>query len=184
MGWRLGYQDNPRGGSIFWLELPLATAAKLPLPVAPPVTEVPAAQLPKPGETPALHVLVVDDVAMNRDIAAAFLRAAGQQVDCVDGGAEAVSAVAGTDFDVVLMDVRMPVVDGLEATRRIRALGGSRGQVPIVALTAQAFTEQVTECRDAGMNDHLVKPYSPATLLAATLRAGAARHNGVAPGPH
>ncbi len=111
--------------------------------------------------TPALHVLVVDDVAMNRDIAASFLRASGQRVDCVEGGAEAVSAVAGIDFDVVLMDVRMPGIDGLEATRRIRALDGPRGRVPIVALTAQAFTEQVAECRNAGMDDHLVKPFSP-----------------------
>ena len=80
---------------------------------------------------------------MNRDIAGSFLSAAGHEVTCAEGGAEAVAAAASTDFDVVLMDVRMPEMDGFEATRRIRALGSARGRVPIVALTAQAFTEQV-----------------------------------------
>jgi DNA-binding response OmpR family regulator len=71
------------------------------------------------------------------------------------------------------MDVRMPEMDGLEATRRIRALEGPRGRVPIVALTAQAFTEQVAECRKAGMDDHLPKPFDPDSLLTAVLRAAA-----------
>jgi response regulator RpfG family c-di-GMP phosphodiesterase len=69
------------------------------------------------------------------------------------------------------MDVRMPVMDGLEATRRIRALGGTRGRVPIVALTAQAFTEQIAECHKAGMDSYLGKPFEPDTLLAAIVRA-------------
>jgi CheY-like chemotaxis protein/HPt (histidine-containing phosphotransfer) domain-containing protein len=90
--------------------------------------------------------------------------------------AQAVAAVAATDFNVVLMDVRMPEMDGLEATRRIRALEGSRGQVPIVALTAQAFTEQVAECRKAGMDGHLAKPFDPDQLLSAILLAAAAEH--------
>jgi CheY-like chemotaxis protein/HPt (histidine-containing phosphotransfer) domain-containing protein len=119
----------------------------------------------------ALHVLVVDDIAMNRDIAGSFLRAAGHKVTCVEGGAEAIAIVEQTDFDVVLMDVRMPEMDGLEATRRIRAIAGVRGQVPIVALTAQAFSEQVAECRKAGMSLHLPKPFDPDSLLAAVLRA-------------
>src|ERR1700710_1597613 len=118
-----------------------------------------------------LHVLIVDDVAMNREVAGSFLQAAGHTVICVDGGAEAVTAVAVTNFDVVLMDVRMPQMDGLEATRRIRALEGTRGQVPIVALTARAFAQQVEECRKAGMNGHVSKPFSPEALVAAVVRA-------------
>ena len=121
----------------------------------------------------ALDVLVVDDVLMNREIAGTFLRAGGHRVVCVEGGTEAVAAVAITDFDVVLMDVRMPKMDGLEATRRIRALEGARGRVPIVALTAHAFTEQVAECRNAGMDSHLAKPFNPGMLLAAVARASA-----------
>jgi PAS domain S-box-containing protein len=168
LGGRLGHDDNPKGGSVFWLELPLDTA------LASPPAEPPAADAPAPAP-PVLHVLVVDDVAMNRDIAGSFLRAAGHKVTCVEGGAEAIAAVGTIDFDVVLMDVRMPEMDGLEATRRIRALDGERGRVPIVALTAQAFTEQVAECRKAGMDSHLPKPFGPDTLLTAVLRAAAAR---------
>jgi CheY-like chemotaxis protein/HPt (histidine-containing phosphotransfer) domain-containing protein len=165
---RLGHDDNPNGGSIFWLELPSNTALPSP-PAAPPNTD---ALTPTPS---VLHVLVVDDVAMNRDIAGSFLRAAGHRVTCVEGGAEAIAAVGTIDFDVVLMDVRMPEMDGLEATRRIRAIDGERGRVPIVALTAQAFTEQVAECRKAGMDSHLPKPFGPDTLLTAVLRAAASK---------
>ncbi|MDQ2762087.1 MAG: ATP-binding protein, partial [Pseudomonadota bacterium] len=157
MGGRLGHDDNPGGGSVFWLELPLNAPARAGLDPTPAAHE-PAAQTtfaPLRG----LHALVVDDAIMNREIASAFLRAAGCDVTCAEGGAEAVSAAAGTDFDVVLMDVRMPGMDGLEATRRIRVLQGARGQVPIVALTAQAFTDQVAECRKAGMDSHLAKPF-------------------------
>jgi CheY-like chemotaxis protein len=119
-------------------------------------------------------VLVVDDVLMNRDIASSFLRASGHTVICVDSGQEALTAAARADFDVVLMDVRMPEMDGLEASRRIRSLEGARGQVPIVALTAQAFTDQIAECRAAGMDSHLAKPFDPATLLNAVVSAVAA----------
>jgi hypothetical protein len=128
-------------------------------------------------------VLVVDDVLMNRDVAASFLRVDGHDVTCVEGGAQAVQAAATTDFDVVLMDVRMPEIDGLEATRRIRALGGERGRVPIVALTAQSFTDQVEECRNAGMNGHLAKPFTPESLLAALAQAvSTGRPQGADPG--
>ena len=119
----------------------------------------------------ALRVLVVDDVAMNRDIAGSYLRAAGHKVTCVESGAEAIAAIKTTAFDVVLMDVRMPEMDGLETTRRIREFAGTRGRVPIVAFTARAFTEQVLECREAGMDNHLAKPFTPDTLLTAVLNA-------------
>jgi CheY-like chemotaxis protein len=124
---------------------------------------------------PGLHVLVVDDIAMNLDIAAAFLRAAGHTATLCDTAAAAIDAAASADFDVILMDVRMPEMDGLEATRRIRALPGHRCQVPIVALTALAFLDEVEDCRRAGMNGHLAKPFRHDTLNDAILRATAAR---------
>jgi CheY-like chemotaxis protein len=127
--------------------------------------------LPDPTSSRPLHVLVVDDVAIGRDVASAFLHAAGYNVTCVEGGAEAVAAVASADFQVVLMDVRMPEMDGLEATRRIRALDGPRSRVPIVAMTALNFGDQITACRNAGMDSHLAKPFDPDTLLAAVLHA-------------
>jgi PAS domain S-box-containing protein len=172
IGGRLGHDDNPGGGSVFWLELPLVGTSAA-SEAAPAVSRVAPGVVA--GVTRVLRVLVVDDVAMNRDIAGAFLRSAGHQVTCVESGAEAIVEVSNTDFDVVLMDVRMPEMDGLEATRRIRVLEGSRGQVPIVALTAQAFTDQIAECREAGMDSHLGKPFDPEMLLRAVQRATAAR---------
>ena len=117
-----------------------------------------------------LHVLLVDDLAMNREIVASFLRAAGHSTTCVGSGAEAVATVATTPFDIVLMDVRMPKMDGLEATRRIRALEGDHGGVPIMALTVQASTEQIMECRKAGMNSHSPKCFDLDALLAAVVQ--------------
>jgi signal transduction histidine kinase len=195
MGGRTGHEDNPAGGSLFWLEVPLVAVpvASRVLPLAPdpdltprqtadgPTANGQASARAASGETPTLHVLVVDDMLMNRDIAGSFLRAAGLIVTCAEGGAEAVAAVLLTDFDVVLMDVRMPVIDGLEATRQIRAFAGPRGRVPIVALTAQAFAEQVAECGNAGMDGHLGKPFDPDTLLAAVVRAAEVGRDGRVP---
>jgi PAS domain S-box-containing protein len=179
IGGGIGYENNPGGGSVFWLELPLdAVPSSVPAAVS-------ALGLPDARRMRALHVLVVDDVAMNRDIASSFLRAAGHTVKCVEDGSKAIAAVASTDFDVVLMDVRMPEMDGLEATGRIRSLEGTRARVPIVALTAQAFTEQVAECRKAGMDSHLSKPFDQSSLLKAVARAaevGPARLEGHGPG--
>jgi CheY-like chemotaxis protein len=118
-------------------------------------------------------VLVADDDALNRDIASKFLTLGGHTVVCVDNGAAAVDAATAEDFDVILMDVRMPVMNGLEATRKIRALPAPRGVVPVIALTAQAFAEQIEICRKAGMNTHVSKPFKQAVLLAAVDDAAA-----------
>jgi signal transduction histidine kinase/DNA-binding response OmpR family regulator len=176
MGGRLGHEDNPGGGSVFWLELPLvAGTIATPLALAAHVPEIP---VPQPPPAHRLRVLVVDDVAMNLDIAGGFLRAAGHEATYAEGGIEAVTAVATTDFDLVLMDVRMPGVDGLEATRRIRALGGRRGRVPIVALTAWVFSDQVNECFKAGMDGHLAKPFTSDALRDAVASAWRGRSSG------
>ncbi len=156
MGGQIGYADNPGGGSLFWVELPaniaLAKVSK---------AEATSAETEKRG----LRVLVVDDDALNRDIASGFLRFGGHEVICLDNGIAAVETAAAEDFDVILMDVRMPGMDGLEATRLIRALPGSRGKVPVVAVTAQAFAEQIDICRKAGMNTHVSKPFDQKVLL-------------------
>ena len=173
MGGSVGYDDNPDGGSVFWLELPLVTAG-----TPQPEEKYPADQeivRLTPAFEHALQVLVVDDMPMNRDIAEAFLRSAGHEVTCVDNGADAVTLAASTDFDAVVMDVRMPQMDGLEATRRIRAFAGRRGEVPIVALTAHAFTEQIKDCQKAGMDGHLAKPFDMESLLSAVGRAVVAK---------
>jgi signal transduction histidine kinase/CheY-like chemotaxis protein/HPt (histidine-containing phosphotransfer) domain-containing protein len=163
LGGCIGHHDNAGGGSVFWLELP-ADPAGASVPATASLRAVPA----------ALHVLVVEDVAMDRDIAARFLAATGHTVTSVQDGAAAIAAVAATDFDVVLMDLRMPGTDGLEAARRIRTIEGPRGRVPIVAVTGDGSAEQVAACRDAGMDSHLAKPFDPDTLAAVVLRASTA----------
>jgi signal transduction histidine kinase/CheY-like chemotaxis protein len=153
----IGHTANPGGGSVFWLDLPAADpAAGLVQSDA-----VPAAPPPLPS---GRRVLLVDDIAMNRDVIGALLRAAGHEVVLADRGHEAVRLAAEQSFDLILMDVRMPEMDGLAATRRIRALPGRRSHVPILALTAYAFRDQVEQCREAGMDGHLAKPVDYATL--------------------
>lgn len=163
MGGRIGYDDNPGGGSIFWLDMPVA--------VDDPAEAAAAAEPAAPGPAARLRVLVVDDVETNRVIAARFLELAGFTVICAGHGAEAVRLAGSQCFDIVLMDVRMPGMDGLEATRRIRALPPPHGAVPIVALTAQAFADDVARCSAAGMNGHISKPFEQATLVAMVQRA-------------
>ena len=178
MGGCLEHEDNQGTGSVFRVELPLVARPDETLASAAAEAAARAYSdrtvVQTVPEMRPLRVLVVDDMAMNREIASSFLCAAGHEVFGASDGAEAVRTVAADDFDVVLMDIRMPGMDGLEATRRIRALDGPRGQVPVVALTAQAFVEQVEQCRLAGMNDHLAKPFTPEALLASVLHAASA----------
>ena len=104
---------------------------------------------------------------MNRDVIGAFLRTAGHDVTMAENGQDAVTAARGGDFDLILMDIRMPVMDGLEAAKCIRALPGRRGRVPIIALTAHAFPTEIAQCEDAGMNGHVAKPVDYRTLVRA-----------------
>ena len=112
-----------------------------------------------------LHVLVADDNQINLRLVAALLDAAGHTAHLVTNGREAVEAVARDHYDVVLMDVQMPVLDGVQATRQIRALPPPRNAVPIVALTADALTGAEERYRAVGMDAYLSKPLSPATLM-------------------
>jgi len=161
MGGDIGHRDNPGGGSVFWFDLPAGTEK---------AAEPAVAENAAPVRC-GLRVLVADDTATGRDVAGAFLRAAGHHVTLAQNGSEVVELAASEDFDVVLMDMRMPVQDGIEAARRIRALGGPRGQVPIVAVTANALDRHVQECRDAGMAGHPAKPFVQAELLAVVGKA-------------
>ena len=114
-----------------------------------------------PSSTPSKNVrlLVVEDRTMNQEIARVFLEHAGYDVRVVDSGAGAIAAVQAERFDAVLMDMQMPEMDGLEATRRIRALGGDLARMPIIALSARVRLDDIEQCRAAGMNDHLGKPF-------------------------
>ncbi|MFM7345369.1 MAG: response regulator [Tagaea sp.] len=104
----------------------------------------------------------------------------GHRVDAVNNGREAVEAAAALPYDLILMDVQMPEMDGLEATRRIRDLAGPARSTPIVALTANAFAQDERACREAGMDGFLAKPFDPAALAAAIARHARAE---IAPAP-
>ncbi len=117
-----------------------------------------------------LAILVAEDAAMNQKLVVQMLEPLGAEVDVVADGAAAVAAVERRDYALVLMDMEMPVLGGLDATRQIRALGGAAASVPIVALTANVFPEQLDLCREAGMDDHLTKPFGADDLAAKALR--------------
>jgi signal transduction histidine kinase/DNA-binding response OmpR family regulator len=164
MGGRIGCDSAPVRGAIFWVELPMPAVEARPEPAAAPIPAPPPP--PQPATERSLRLLVADDILVNRTLARIMLERAGHSVELVANGIEAVEAVQRTDFDAVLMDVQMPVMDGLEATRRIRALPGAASRVVIVALSASAMTDQVEACLAAGMDGHLAKPINRAELLA------------------
>ncbi|MBB3900411.1 ATP-binding protein [Roseococcus suduntuyensis] len=154
---RVGVESVPGQGATFWLELPLEPAR---LPV-----DAPGARGAAPA-LPPLRLLVADDIAPNRILMRALLSAAGHQVSLATNGAEALAQVEAGQFDAVLMDVRMPGMDGLEATRRIRALPPPLNRTPVIAVTASAMSEEVEECRAAGMDAHIAKPVDREALFA------------------
>lgn len=114
-----------------------------------------------------MRVLIVDDSKANRNIARVLLGNGGHFVIEVEGGLEAVQIASKENFDVILMDIAMPEMDGLAATRAIRALEGARSRVPIIAWTAHDVPGMRGQTRSAGMNGYLTKPIVRATLLSA-----------------
>lgn len=115
-----------------------------------------------------LEILVVEDVIDNQDLFRFFLEAAGAGVDIAINGQDAVDKAPKRPYDVILMDIQMPVLDGLSATRALRSAGLT---VPIIALTAHAMPEEVAKSKAAGCVDHVAKPVSSQVLVAAITRA-------------
>ena len=138
-------------------------------------TALPAHATPTTFKYPAMEsirgarVLVVDDMALNREVARTCLIVAGLQVIEAENGREALEVLAAEEVELVLMDIQMPVMDGLAATRAIRA-SPRLAQLPVLAMTAHAMQGDREQSLAAGMNDHLTKPISPETLYAAMLR--------------
>ena len=159
-------RDSPGTGSTFWFTVPYRSAVD-----AASIDGNPDHRRRSWEATRSLRVLVADDNHINQMLLSAMLHRLGHQVDLVENGALAVEAVKGVAYDVVLMDVRMPEMNGPDATRAIRRFGSSYETLPVIACTADAVAERQASYRDAGMDDCVTKPIDLGTLLATIDRA-------------
>ena len=158
MGGKIGVRSREGEGATFWFTVAL--------PMAPPESLVPVIETP-PASAPAprgVSILLVEDVEVNQDLARAVLQRMGHTVEVASDGEEAIAMVRGGDYDLVLMDVQMPVMDGVTATKLIRASDHRSAAIPIVAMTANVLPQQIAALREAGMDDHIGKPFKAAGL--------------------
>jgi CheY-like chemotaxis protein len=167
MGGEAGVESKQGMGSTFWFTARLKKGKALV--ENQPAPRVDAESLLQQNFS-GKRMLVVDDEPVNCEIARMLLDDAGMQVDIAADGAIAVAMARGADYVAILMDMQMPNLNGLDATRQIREIPGHL-QTPIIAMTANAFAEDRTRCLDAGMNDFLIKPFEPDALFATVLRA-------------
>ncbi len=157
MGGAIGVVSRAGEGSRFWFKIPLEAQEA-------PATDTLAGV--DHAVTGGVRILVAEDVQVSQIIIERLLTMAGHQVTVVGDGAEALAALQTRDYDLVLMDVEMPRMDGLATTRAVRQLAEPVGSIPIVGLTANAMAHDIELCREAGMNAHLRKPIDRRTLLA------------------
>jgi CheY-like chemotaxis protein len=154
MGGEIGVESRPGSGSTFWFEVSMSPAAGSgqAAPLAARASTV------SPDLNRSLRILVAEDNPVNRLLIGTRLRRGGHHVVLVEDGLQAVQAARGADFDLVLMDMQMPELDGAGAARQIRSLPGPAGRIPIVALTADALPESREHYMKAGLDDYLTKP--------------------------
>jgi len=173
MGGRIGLESQINRGSVFWFEVPLKRGEA-------PAEVKHSADAARVGP---MRVLLAEDNLINQKVVTGILKNNGHQVDVVENGSLAVEAVKATPYDIVLMDVHMPVMDGILATRMIRSFAGDRANVPIVAVSAGAMEEEIQACLAAGMTDFVVKPVHPRTLFDTIARVLGSRPAAPAPAP-
>jgi signal transduction histidine kinase/CheY-like chemotaxis protein len=165
MGGRIGSIESRAGGSVFWVELPITET------VAPDALAAEAVAPPDETDSWQRRVLLADDLDLTRSVTADYLRSAGHLVTEVADGEAVMDAILRQNFDVVLTDMRMPVVDGLEVARRIRALPGPRGRTPVVLVTADLVAIGQGASEHSGVDICLMKPFTRTELLAAVASA-------------
>jgi len=163
MGGRIGVESEPGVGSTFWFTVACREATSIAID-----REYADVAVEKPGR--AMRILLAEDHALNQMMIRIMLEAAGHQVEVVDDGLQAVHAVRSRPYDVVLMDISMPELDGVQATRRIRELEGPERRIPIIALTANAMKGDREKFLAAGMTDYLSKPIHIKSLIRALER--------------
>ncbi|MFS2317239.1 ATP-binding protein [Maricaulis sp. D1M11] len=162
MGGSIGFESVADQGSTFWFDIPLNLAEEKPQPAAP-VMEPDQTSLPASRK----RVLIAEDNIVNQTVTAGFLKLKKIDFEIVENGQQALDAVQKQNFDAVLMDVQMPVMDGLDATRAIRRLGSDVARIPIIALTANAMSGDQQVCLEAGMTGFVAKPISKDNLYKA-----------------
>ena len=169
MGGEVGVSSQPGEGSTFWFTARLEVPAAADGVAATPASRPEDAEMILAREHAGRRVLLAEDEPINQEIAREVLGHAGLCVDVANDGEEAVAMAAANDYDLILMDMQMPRLDGLAATRAIRAAANGQ-RVPIIAMTANAFVEDREKCRAAGMSDFLAKPANPEDLYAMVLK--------------
>jgi two-component system sensor histidine kinase/response regulator len=168
MGGEVGVDSEPGRGSRFWLRLPLLVLPDLPGDLAgakhaPLAAAGPPAGLAADASLAGARVLLAEDNAINQEVAVALLQEVGCTVDVADDGAQALARLRSARYDLVLMDMQMPVMDGLQAAAAIRRMPGLQ-ELPIIAMTANVMPQDRERCSAAGMNDFVGKPIEPDEL--------------------
>lgn len=154
MGGSIAFESVPGHGSIFYFDIPCSTSSA-----------DPSAKLDHSVRLDGIRILLAEDVEMNQIIVRSMLEAAGCAVDVASDGYQVLAALDRSSFDLVLMDVQMPKMCGLECCRRIRVSSTVYANIPIIALSANAMAGEIRDCLDAGMNDHIAKPISRSMMI-------------------